>query len=164
MAQDGRGPARPKGKFGALVRLFSKRTTPTDEEFEETEFLNTLDGYELARFAQAHFGSSDAETRRRARAATVAAEQAEIDVLLESTDAVPVEQQPEAPAAPAPTAQHREHTAPPRAQQPSEEDQVELAVRYLEKLRERGLSVEILAEALIIIESREARQRQGDEG
>ena len=38
-------------------------------------------------------------------------------------------------------------------------EQVELAVKYLEKMREQGLSVETLAEALIIIESREVRKR-----
>ena len=37
--------------------------------------------------------------------------------------------------------------------------QVDMAVRYLEQLRAQGLSVEILAEALIVIESREVRKR-----
>ena len=40
-------------------------------------------------------------------------------------------------------------------------DAVDVAVRHLEVLRAQGLSVETLAEALIIIESREVKQRAG---
>lgn len=41
-------------------------------------------------------------------------------------------------------------------------ERVDLAVRYLERLREQGLTVETLAEALIVIESREVRRRASE--
>ncbi len=165
MAFDDDGSTPRKGKVSAFTLLtswlFNKRNPQASRH--ETEFLNTRDGYELAKFAQQHFGG-DAESKR-AHEAAVAAEQAEINALLEGTNAVPILHQqvpvavPAAPAAPAPAAAPAAAVAAAPAPQALDEDQVDLAVRYLEKLRERGLSVETLAEALIVIESRDVRQR-----
>lgn len=155
------------------------RRNPRDDDVE-TEFLNTRDGYELARFAQAHF-SGDAEAQRAHPVA--AAEEVEINALLAEGNALPVVYEqvaassapavaaplapaaasstPVVPAAPAPAP-----VAPPPSPVPQhlDEDQVDLALRYLEILRERGLSVETLAEALLIIENREERQRRAKSG
>ena len=151
MAQeDGGGPPR-KGKLSAFTLLtswlFNKRNPQPVQA--ETEFLNTRDGYELGKFAQKAFGN-DAEAKRR-HEAMVEAEQAEIDALLQGTGAVPMPVMPKAPppAAPAPSADSKP---------------VDVAVAALEKLHAQGLSVETLAEALIIIESREVKQRAGKQG
>lgn len=168
MAQDDGGSTPRKGRVSAFTALaswlFNKRNGGSPSE---TEFLNTRDGHELAKFAQQHFGG-DAETKR-AHDASVAAERAEINALLEGTNAMPILHQ-ELPAMSTPAAAVVATSPPPAppaalpTPQPLDEDQVELAVRYLEKLRERGLSVETLAEALIVIENRDVRQREASGG
>lgn len=152
MAQeDGGGPPR-KGKLSAFTLLtswlFNKRNPQPVQA--ETEFLNTRDGYELGKFAQKAFGN-DAEAKRR-HEAMVDAEQAEIDALLQGTGAVPMPVAPRAPVQAPP---------PPAA---AVTQPVDVAVAALEKLHAQGLSVETLAEALIIIESREVKQRAGRQG
>jgi hypothetical protein len=138
-----------KGKLSAFQLLkswlFDKSAGPRAPA--ETEFLNTRDGYELAKFAQKAFGNDAAA--KQAHQAAVDAEQAEIDALLQGTGAVPM------PVAAAPAAK-------PAAAAPK--NGVELAVKQLETLRAQGLSVETLAEALIIIESREVNQRSAKGG
>ncbi len=180
MAHDEDGGTQRKGKLSAFALLkswlFDKKTP--EPAHNETEFLNTRDGYELARFAQKAFGG-DAEAKK-AQAEAVEAEQAEIDALLQGTGAVPmptaaalaaaapavaapvpmppVPAPPVAPPPVAPTAA----TLPPQAAHLPPKAQVDMAVRYLEQLRGQGLSVETLAEALIIIESREVRKRAAE--
>ena len=164
MAQDEDGRAPRKGRLSAFALLtswlFNKRdTAPANVE---TEFLNTRDGYELAKFAQKAFGG-DAEAKK-AHEAAVEAEQAEIDALLQGTGAVPI---PHFVAAPPAAVATPTSAAPARpavvavspAPVVSAKTPVETAVHYLEQLRAQGLSVETLAEALIIIESREVRKR-----
>ncbi|MFT3821733.1 MAG: hypothetical protein QM750_29620 [Rubrivivax sp.] len=150
MAHDDDGGPPRKGKLSAFTLLtswlFNKRNPQPVQA--ETEFLNTRDGYELGKFAQKAFGN-DAEAKRR-HEAMVDAEQAEIDALLQGTGAVPM---PVAPKAPAPA-------APAVSATPASKS-VDVAVAALEKLHAQGLSVETLAEALIIIESREVKQRAG---
>lgn len=170
MAYDDEGTSPRKGKLSAFTLLtswlFNKRAEPTAQA--ETEFLNTRDGYELAKFAQKAFGGHDAEAKR-AHEEAVAAEQAEIDALLAGTNSVPILHQQPAdavaappPAAPLPPPQVAPPPPPaPQAPAVPEKKQVEMAVKYLEKLREQGFSVETLAEALIIIESRDVRSRGG---
>ena len=62
MAHEDEGGTPRKGKLSAFTLLtswlFNKRAQPTTSA--ETEFLNTRDGYELAKFAQKAFGG-DAE-------------------------------------------------------------------------------------------------------
>ncbi|ODU09897.1 MAG: hypothetical protein ABS84_05380 [Rubrivivax sp. SCN 71-131] len=108
----------------------------------ETEFLNTRDGHELAKFAQQAFGTDAA---RNAQRAAVQAEQGRIDALIAGN--------PRQPAAGSATTSN----AVPQDVMPK--TPVDLAVRQLEVLRAQGLSVETLAEALIIIENREVKQR-----
>jgi hypothetical protein len=150
MAQNDDGSTPRKGKLSAFQLLkswlFDKSAGPRTPA--ETEFLNTRDGYELAKFAQNAFGNDAAA--RQAQQAAVEAEQAEIDALLQGTGAVPM------PTAAALAAK------PTAAAEPAK-GAVELAVKHLEALRAQGLSVETLAEALIIIESRELKQRAGKE-
>ena len=151
MAQEDGGGSPRKGKLSAFTLLtswlFNKRNPQPVQA--ETEFLNTRDGYELGKFAQKAFGN-DAEAKRR-HEAMVEAEQAEIDALLQGTGAVPMPVMPKAP--------------PPAAPTPSADSKpVDVAVAALEKLHAQGLSVETLAEALIIIESREVKQRAGKQG
>ncbi|MCA0243281.1 MAG: hypothetical protein LCI02_20760 [Proteobacteria bacterium] len=147
MAQEDGGSSPRKGKSSAFTLLtswlFNKRNPQPVQA--ETEFLNTRDGYELGKFAQKAFGN-DAEAKRR-HEAMVDAEQAEIDALLQGTGAVPMPVVPKV-AAPAAT------SGKP----------LDLAVAALDKLHAQGLSVETLAEALIIIESREVKQRAGKAG
>lgn len=201
MAQDEGVVSPRKGKLSAFALLkswlFDKRNTQPVQA--ETEFLNTRDGYELAKFAQKAFGG-DAEARK-AHEAAVAAEQAEIDELLRAkTDVVAINHvavpptgvapQAAGPAVPAaamvpPVAMPKPAAAvvapaaatspvpgaaPPAAAPASapasapavaKPAPLDLAVKYLEKLREQGLSVETLAEALIIIESRDVKKRSG---
>lgn len=197
MAQDEGVVSPRKGKLSAFALLkswlFDKRNTQPVQA--ETEFLNTRDGYELAKFAQKAFGG-DAEARK-AHEAAVAAEQAEIDELLRAkTDVVAINHvavpptgvapQAAGPAGPAaalvpPVAMPKPAAAvvapaaatspvpgaaPPVAASASapavaKPAPLDLAVKYLEKLREQGLSVETLAEALIIIESRDVKKRSG---
>lgn len=132
-----------KGKLSAFQLLkswlFDKKSGPTAPA--ETEFLNTRDGYELAKFAKQAFGN---EAAQHAEKAAVDAEQAEIDALLQGTGAVPM---PTAAARP-------EAVAVPVSP-------VDSAVKQLEVLRAQGLSVETLAEALIVIESRDVKKRAG---
>jgi len=146
---DDGGPPR-KGKLSAFTLLtswlFNKRNPQPVQA--ETEFLNTRDGYELGKFAQKAFGN-DAEAKLR-HEAMVDAEQAEIDALLQGTGAVPMPVMPKAPVQP-----------PVQAPAAPGSKPVDLAVAALEKLHAQGLSVETLAEALIIIESREVKQRAG---
>ena len=148
MANEDDGSTPRKGKVSAFTLLtswlFNKRSTQPAAS-AETEFLNTRDGYELAKFAQKAFGG-DAEAQKR-HAAAVDAEQAEIDALLQGTGAVPIPIQ-QAPVAAAPA------KPPAAAAKP-----VDIAVAALEKLHAQGMSVETLAEALIIIESREVKKR-----
>jgi hypothetical protein len=169
MAQEDDGRPPRKGSLSAFALLKSwlfDKSTP-EPAHNETEFLNTRDGYELARFAKDAFGG-DAEAKK-AHEATVEAEQAEIDALLQGTGAVPMPlpsalaRQPPAVAAPVAAAVPQAQPAPAPlaaavAAAPAK-TQVDMAVRYLEQLRAQGLSVEILAEALIVIESREVRKR-----
>jgi hypothetical protein len=150
MAHEDDGAAPRKGKLSAFTLLtswlFNKRGTQPAAS-AETEFLNTRDGYELAKFAQKAFGN-DAEAQKRQEAA-VDAEQAEIDALLQGTGAVPIPiQQAPAPAAVAPVKSTAVAAKP-----------VDIAVAALERLHAQGMSVETLAEALIIIESREVKKR-----
>ena len=180
MAQDDDGRPARKGSMSAFALLKSwlfDKSTP-EPAHNETEFLNTRDGYELARFAEKAFGG-DAEAKK-AHQAAVEAEQAEIDALLQGTGAVPMPvpgslAAPAAmPAAAAPAPAVAPAAAPPAvaAARPPvlaptadalaalpQKTQVDMAVRYLEQLRAQGLSVETLAEALIVIESREVRKR-----
>ncbi|MEN9630774.1 MAG: hypothetical protein RJA10_4002 [Pseudomonadota bacterium] len=184
MAQDDDGRPARKGTMSAFALLKSwlfDKSTP-EPAHNETEFLNTRDGYELARFAEKAFGG-DAEAKK-AHQAAVEAEQAEIDALLQGTGAVPmpVSGSLTAPAAAAAAAAAAAPVvaAPPQATTPAPpaaprapargpgvdalaalppKTQVDMAVRYLEQLRNQGLSVETLAEALIVIESREVRKR-----
>jgi hypothetical protein len=159
MAQGEDGSTPRKGKLSAFALLtswlFNKRNT--EPAPAETEFLNTRDGYELAKFAKQAFGG-DAEAKK-AHEAAVEAEQAEIDALLAGTGTVPVAVATPAtsPATVATVATAAAAAAPPPA--PAVRTPVDVAVRYLEQLRGQGLSVETLAEALIIIESREVRER-----
>lgn len=143
------GSTPRKGKLSAFQLLkswlFDKSAGPRTPA--ETEFLNTRDGYELAKFAQKAFGNDAAD--KQAHQAAVEAEQAEIDALLQGTGAVPM------PVAAAPAA---------KPAGPAPKNAVETAVRQLEALRAQGLSVETLAEALIIIESREVKQRSAKGG
>ncbi len=178
MAQDDDGRPPRKGSLSAFALLKSwlfDKSTP-EPAHKETEFLNTRDGYELARFAKNAFGN-DAEAKK-AHEAAVAAEQAEIDALLQGTGAVPMPlpgkpaapaqavaaQAPAAPAPPPPAAAVVPAPLPSAVAAAPAKTQVEMAVRYLEQLRAQGLSVEILAEALIVIESREVRKRSGSKG
>ena len=128
-----------KGKLSAFQLLkswlFDKKTGPGTPA--ETEFLNTRDGYELAKFAKQAFGNDAA---KHAEKAAVDAEQAEIDALLQGTGAVPMPTPVRAAAAPV-------------------EQSVDRAVQHLEVLRAQGFSVETLAEALIVIESRDVKAR-----
>jgi hypothetical protein len=174
MSHDEDGGSQRKGKLSAFALLkswlFDKKTP--EPAHNETEFLNTRDGYELARFAQKAFGG-DAEAKK-AQAAAVEAEQAEIDALLQGTGAVPMPTAaaiaaaapaaapPPAPPVAAPPAAPSPATQPPQAAHLPPKAQVDMAVRYLEQLRGQGLSVETLAEALIIIESREVRKRAAE--
>ena len=148
MAQNDDGSTPRKGKLSAFQLLkswlFDKSSGPRAPA--ETEFLNTRDGYELAKFAQKAFGNDDAA--RQAQRAAVDAEQAEIDALLQGTGAVPMPTAAALAAKPA---------APPAMTRGA----VDVAVKQLEALRAQGLSVETLAEALIIIESREVKERAG---
>jgi hypothetical protein len=157
-------PAR-KGKLSAFALLkswlFDKHSP--EPAHKETEFLNTRDGYELARFAKKAFGG-DAEAQR-AQEAAVAAEQAEIDALLQGTGAVPMPTAGAAhAAAPAPAAAPvaapaAVPAAAAAAPAPATRLSVDQAVQHLERLHAQGFTVEMLAEALIIIESREVKQR-----
>jgi hypothetical protein len=175
MAQDDDGRPPRKGSMSAFALLKSwlfDKSTP-EPVHKETEFLNTRDGYELARFAEKAFGG-DAEAKK-AHQAAVEAEQAEIDALLQGTGAVPMPvpaaMAAAAPAAAAVAAAPAPPAAPAAARGPApaptadalaalpQKTQVDMAVRYLEQLRAQGLSVEVLAEALIVIESREVRKR-----
>jgi hypothetical protein len=144
MAQNDDGSTPRKGKLSAFQLLkswlFDKSSGPRAPA--ETEFLNTRDGYELAKFAQKAFGNDDAA--KQAQRAAVDAEQAEIDALLQGTGAVPM-----------PTALAAKPATPPAMTRSA----VDVAVKHLEALRAQGLSVETLAEALIIIESREVKER-----
>ncbi|MBK9362667.1 MAG: hypothetical protein IPM99_16870 [Rubrivivax sp.] len=148
MAQNDEGTTPRKGKLSAfqLLKSWLFDKSSSSRAPAETEFLNTRDGYELAKFAQKAFGNDAAA--QQAQQAAVDAEQAEIDALLQGTGAVPM------PTAAAPAARPVATAAPPA-------DAVDVAVRHLEVLRAQGLSVETLAEALIIIESREVKQRAG---
>lgn len=188
MSQDDDGQSHRKGKVSAFTLLtswFFGKSSATPPH-QETEFLNTRDGYELARFAKQAFGG-DAEAKRRHEQA-VAAEQAEIDELLQGTAAIPVPphapappgavpEQPAsaagahppaaAPAPPVPVAAPAVQTPAPAGSLAAARSEpavkartpVEIAVKQLEALREQGLSVETLAEALIIIESRDVKKR-----
>lgn len=163
---DDRAPAR-KGKLSAFALLkswlFSK--DEPDRSRTETEFLNTRDGYELARFAKQAFGG-DAEAKR-AHDEAVAAEQAEIDALLQGTGAVPmptaavapVAATPVATAASVPAVAPAAATLPARPAAAAAKPSVDAAVAQLEVLHAQGFSVEMLAEALIVIESREVKRR-----
>ncbi|HNU12683.1 MAG TPA: hypothetical protein PKJ45_15175 [Rubrivivax sp.] len=146
--------------------LFDRKAGPHAPA--ETEFLNTRDGHELARFAQQAFGN-DAAAKEAQRAA-VDAEQAQIDALLRGAGAAAT--QPPAASSTARPARARSRgqqaaSAPPvqpKAGTPDADDvlprtPLELAVRQLEVLRAQGLSVETLAEALIVIETREVKKR-----
>ena len=148
MAHEDDGGTPRKGKVSAFTLLtswlFNKRSTEPAAS-AETEFLNTRDGYELAKFAQKAFGN-DAEAKKR-HEAEVDAEQAEIDALLQGTGAGPIPVQ-QAPA-----------MAPPAKPAAPAAKPVDTAVAALEKLHAQGMSVETLAEALIIIESREVKKR-----
>lgn len=141
--EDGTTPRRGKLSAFQLLKswLFNKSAEPGAPA--ETEFLNTRDGYELAKFARQAFGND--ATAKQAQQAAVDAEQAEIDALLQGTGAVPM-----------PTV-----AAPKPAPAAAPKTAVDIAVEHLEGLRAQGLSVEVLAEALIIIESREVKQRAG---
>jgi len=143
------GSTPRKGKLSAFQLLkswlFDKSAGPSTPA--ETEFLNTRDGYELAKFAQKAFGNDAAA--KQAQQAAVEAEQAEIDALLQGTGAVPMPVATSSAAQPAPV---------------SPKSAVDMAVKQLEALRAQGLSVETLAEALIIIESREVKQRSAKGG
>lgn len=176
MAQDDDGRPPRKGSLSAFALLKSwlfDKVEPAPAH-NETEFLNTRDGYELARFAEKAFGG-DAEAKK-AHQAAVEAEQAEIDALLQGTGAVPMP----VPGSLAPPTAAAAAAAPPVAAPAAapavvrppvlaptadalaalpQKTQVDMAVRYLEQLRAQGLSVETLAEALIVIESREVRKR-----
>ncbi|MCZ2440914.1 MAG: hypothetical protein LC119_12180 [Burkholderiales bacterium] len=148
---DDRGTPR-KGRLSAfqLLKAWLRDRTAGPSAPAETEFLNTRDGHELAKFAQKAFGSDAA---RDARRAAVEAEQGQIDALLAGSA-----HRPPAPAEPAaaPVA------TPARDVMPR--TPVELAVRQLELLRAQGLTVETLAEALIIVENREVKQRAARAG
>lgn len=153
MAQTDNDNAPRKGRLSALQLLrgwlFDKRGGTRLSA--ETEFLNTRDGHELAKFAHKAFGQDAAQHAQRA---AVQAEQVQIDALLrgagrESAAAAPPSAAPSSAAQPAPPADIMPRTP------------VELAVRQLELLRGQGLTVETLAEALIIIETREVKQRSG---
>ncbi|GAB1389784.1 MAG: hypothetical protein AMXMBFR78_32770 [Rubrivivax sp.] len=141
-----------KGRLSAFqllkAWLFDKTAGPRAPA--ETEFLNTRDGHELARFAQKAFGTDAA---RDAQRAAVEAEQGQIDALLAGSTH---------PAPAAATAGPRVTTAPVGDVMPR--TPVELAVRQIELLRAQGLTVETLAEALIIIENREVKQRAARAG
>lgn len=182
MAHDDGAMAPRKGKLSAFALLkswlFDKKSSG-DSVQAETEFLNTRDGYELAKFAQKAFGGD--EQARKAHEAAVAAEQAEIDALLRAkTDVVAINHAPPVSTPPTPMAPVQARVAPPPPPPPpaapvpppapsaaeqaaaakaAQQKQLDLAVRHLENLRDLGLSVETLAEALIVIESREVRQR-----
>ena len=169
MAQDSDSSPPRKGKLSAFALLKSwlfDKSNPQPAH-SETEFLNTRDGYELAKFAKQAFGG-DAEAKR-AQQEAVEAEQAEIDALLQGTGAVPMPvpaalapvAAPAVAPAPAPAPVTAPPPAPVAAAAPAApvKSQVDVAVRYLEQLRGQGFSVETLAEALIIIESREVRAR-----
>ena len=150
---DDRRPAR-KGKLSAFALLKSwllGRNAGFQPSRHETEFLNTRDGHELAKFAKQAFGG-EADVKRE-KAEAVAAEQAEIDALLQGTGAVPMPPvTPVVPKAPA--------AAPPPAAAPGGvKPSLDAAVQHLETLRQHGFSVEVLAEALIVIESREVKRR-----
>ncbi len=216
---DDGSPVR-KGKLSAFQLLkswlFDKKSDAPAHN--ETEFLNTRDGYELARFAQKAFGG-DAEAKK-AHEAAVEAEQAEIDALLQGTGAVPIPSalaagapapavaarapapaapvMPSAPVAsppaalptpaagfrpmpPVPGAHGTHHPAPPPvepvapvvapvvARAPARAaaapaggkplSPLDVAVNHLEALRAQGMTVEVLAEALIVIESRDVKRR-----
>lgn len=148
MARDDEGTTPRKGKLSAfqLLKSWLFDKSPGPRTPAETEFLNTRDGYELAKFAKQAFGNDAAA--QQAQQAAVDAEQAEIDALLQGTGAVPM---------PTPAAL----AAPPAAAAVPPKNAVDIAVKQLELLRAQGLSVETLAEALIIIESREVKQRAG---
>lgn len=168
--EDGRPPRKGSMSAFALLKSWLFDKSEPAPAHNETEFLNTRDGYELARFAEKAFGG-DAEAKK-AHQAAVEAEQAEIDALLQGTGAVPMPAAGAAAvtaapavAAPAAVPATPAQAAVPLASAPSNmgalppKTQVDMAVRYLEQLRVQGLSVETLAEALIVIESREVRKR-----
>lgn len=157
MAHDEDGGPLRKGKLSAFALLKSwlfdrRRPAPVHHE---TEFLNTSDGYELAKFAKKAFGG-DAEAQR-AQQAAVDAEQAEIDALLQGTGAIPMPLPAAGAAARPPVPEPAPAPAPPPAA--PARNALDEAVKALDKLHAQGLSVETLAEALIIIESREVRER-----
>ncbi len=144
-----------KGRLSAFqllkAWLFDKTAGPRAPA--ETEFLNTRDGHELARFAQKAFGTDAA---RDAQRAAVEAEQGQIDALLAGSA--------QAPATAAPASAPAHGPAAAAVQDVMPRTPVELAVRQLELLRAQGLTVETLAEALIIIENREVKQRAARAG
>ncbi|MCC7151176.1 MAG: hypothetical protein IT501_04185 [Rubrivivax sp.] len=148
MAHTDENDAPRKGRLSALQLLrgwlFDKRGGTRLSA--ETEFLNTRDGHELAKFAHKAFGQDAA---RHAQHAAVQAEQVQIDALLRGTGRAS-----DAPAPPPATPAVAAADVMPRTP-------VELAVRQIELLRSQGLSVETLAEALIIVETREVKQRSG---
>lgn len=154
---DSRTPHRGRLSAFQLLKAWLFDRTAGPRAPVETEFLNTRDGHELARFAQKAFGQDAA---RDAQRAAVEAEQGQIDALLAGRG------HPGAAANPAPAGAAGGDTgadaAPPGDVMPR--TPVELAVRQLELLRAQGLTVETLAEALIIIENREVRQRAGRAG
>ncbi len=160
MAHDADEGSPRKGKLSAFALLKSwlfDKSNPGPPAHAETEFLNTRDGYELAKFAKENFGGE--VEAKRAHEAAVDAEQAEIDYLLQSTGAVPI---PLPPLAVAPVLVATTHAPAPAAvaaPAAGPKNTVEAAVKYLEQLRGQGLSVETLAEALIIIESRDVKKR-----
>lgn len=164
--EDGRPPRKGSMSAFALLKSWLFDKSEPAPAHNETEFLNTRDGYELARFAEKAFGG-DAESKK-AHQAAVEAEQAEIDALLQGTGAVPMPAgAASGTAAPTAVPATPVQAAVPLASAPSNmgalppKTQVDMAVRYLEQLRVQGLSVETLAEALIVIESREVRKRSG---
>lgn len=148
-----------KGKLSAFALLkswlFAQRAP--EQLHAETEFLNTRDGHELGRFAKKAFGG-DAEARQE-RERAVAVEQAEIDALLQGTGAIPM---PPISAKPAPDPQPTADVPPKMDPRPGTDGPgapLDAAVKHLDQLRAQGFSVETLAEALIVIESREVKRR-----
>ena len=91
MAQDDDGRPPRKGSLSAFALLKSwlfDKAEPAPAH-NETEFLNTRDGYELARFAEKAFGG-DAEAKK-AHQAAVEAEQFEVAMSALSTLRAPID-------------------------------------------------------------------------
>ncbi|MFO1329370.1 MAG: hypothetical protein U1F56_18570 [Rubrivivax sp.] len=170
MAHDDDTPVPRRGRLSAFALLKSwllGRKAAFQPSRHETEFLNTRDGHELARFAKQAFGGEGDVKREKAEA--VAAEQAEIDALLQGTGAIPMPPAappaPPAPPVPPPVVaapvppRPAPAPAPPPVAASATKPSAEAAVQHLEALRQQGFSVEMLAEALIVIESRDVKSR-----